>query len=233
MGMIAILGAMDGEIQEFLGVLDRKSEVLWTEFVFYRGLLESKEVVVAKSGVGKTLSAMVTQRIIDEFAPRAILFTGLAGGISPRLEIGDTLIAEDCIQHDLDATALGFKRGEIPFTSHRIIPCDRTLVEAASFCIPAEGKMVRGRVLTGDQFITQKDLASHRYLVDELKGDAVEMEGASVGLVATVNKVPFLLIRTISDKADSHAKVDFHTFLPKASKNSLHFVRHILRRAFA
>ncbi|MFQ3621105.1 MAG: 5'-methylthioadenosine/adenosylhomocysteine nucleosidase [Spirochaetales bacterium] len=230
--MIAILGAMDGEIQEFLKALDRKSEVQWTEFTFYRGILEGREVVVAKSGVGKTLSAMVTQRILDEYSPKAILFTGLAGSISARLEIGDTLIAEDCIQHDLDATALGFKRGEVPFTSYRIIPCDKKLVQAASFCIPEQGKMVRGRVLTGDQFITRKDWESHRYLVEDLKGDAVEMEGASVGLVATVNKVPFLLIRTISDKADSNAKVDFQTFLPKASRNSLHFVRHILRRGF-
>jgi adenosylhomocysteine nucleosidase len=64
--MIAILGAMDGEIAEFVGSLERKSEERWTEFVFYRGLLESREVVVAKSGVGKTLSAMVTQKIIDQ-----------------------------------------------------------------------------------------------------------------------------------------------------------------------
>ncbi len=230
--MIAILGAMDGEIAEFVGSLERKSEERWTEFVFYRGLLESREVVVAKSGVGKTLSAMVTQKIIDQFSPKAILFTGVAGGISSKVEIGDTLIAEDCIQHDLDATALGFKRGEVPYLPYRVLPCDGNLIEAASFCIPAEGKTVRGRVLTGDQFITSRDLPSHRYLVDELKGDAVEMEGASAGLVATVNKVPFLLIRTISDKADANAHTDFHSFLPRASKNSLHFVRHILRRAF-
>ena len=231
--MIIILGAMDGEISEFLGALERKKEERWTDFSLHTGMLEEREVVVAKSGVGKTLAAMMTQRLIDVYKPRAIIFTGLAGGISGRVEIGDTLIAEDCIQHDMDATALGFKRGEIPYSPYRVLSCDRALVEAGSFGIPAEGKTVRGRVLTGDQFITKKDFDSHRYLVDELKGDAVEMEGASVGLVATLNKVPFLLIRTISDKADSNAKVDFHAFLPKASRNSLYFVRHVLRRAFS
>jgi adenosylhomocysteine nucleosidase/adenosylhomocysteine/aminodeoxyfutalosine nucleosidase len=230
--MIAIFGAMDGEIAEFIGSLERKNEEKWIDFVFHTGMLEDREVVVTKSGVGKTLAAMAAQRVIDVYKPRAIFFTGLAGGISDRLEIGDTLVAEDCIQHDIDATALGFKRGEIPYSPYRVLSCDKALVDAASFCIPEEGKTVRGRVLTGDQFITKRDLASHRYLLDELKGDAVDMEGASIGLVAAVNKIPFVIIRTISDKADSNAKVDFHSFLPKASRNSLLFVRHVLRRAF-
>ena len=223
---------MDGEIAEFIGALDRKKEERWTDFVLHTGLMEEREVIVAKSGVGKVMAAMMTQRIIDTYKPRAVIFTGLAGGISSKVEIGDTLVAEDCIQHDLDASAFGFKRGEIPYTPYRVLSCDKALVDAASFCIPEEGKTVRGRVLTGDQFITRRDLESHRYLVDELKGDAVEMEGAGAGLVAVVNKVPFLLIRTISDKADSNAKTDFQTFLPKASRNSLRFVRHVLRRAF-
>ncbi len=230
--MIAILGAMDGEIAEFLGALDRKKEERWTDFVFHTGMLEDREVVVMKSGVGKVMAAMVTQRLIDAYRPRAVIFTGLAGGISDRLEIGDTLVAEDCIQHDLDASSLGFKRGEVPYSPYRVLVCDRTLVDAASFCIPEKGKAVRGRVLTGDQFITKRDFASHRHLLEELKGDAVEMEGAAAGLVATVNKVPFLLIRTISDRADSNAKTDFHAFLSRASRNSLHFVRHVLRRVY-
>jgi adenosylhomocysteine nucleosidase/adenosylhomocysteine/aminodeoxyfutalosine nucleosidase len=230
--MIAIFGAMDGEIAEILGALERKNEEKWTDFVFHTGLLGERETVVTKSGVGKTMAAMAAQRVIDVYKPRAIFITGLAGGISDRLDIGDTLVAEDCIQHDIDATALGFKRGEIPYSAYRIIPCDKTLVDAASFCIPGEGKTVRGRILTGDQFITKRDMDSHRYLLDELKGDAVDMEGASIGLVAAVNKIPFVIIRTISDKADSNAKADFHTFLPKASRNSLLFVRHVIRRVF-
>lgn len=231
--MIAILGAMDGEIAEFLGALTDKTEEKWKEFTFHCGLLEGKRVIVAKSGVGKVMAAMVSQRLIDSYKPRAMIFTGLAGAISDRLEIGDTLVAEDCIQHDLDATALGFRRGEVPYSPYRVLACDKALVDAASYCIPREGKTVRGRVLTGDQFITARDFASHRYLVDDLRGDAVEMEGAGMGLVARVNKVPFLLIRTISDKADTQAKTDFQAFLSRASQNSLHFTRHILRRAFS
>jgi len=227
--MIILLGALDGEIAEFLDALGAKTDEPWNGFVFHRGLLEGKEVVVAKSGVGKTLSAMVTQHLIDKYHPTAIIFTGLAGGISTKLDIGDTLIATDCMQHDFDVTALGPKRGAIPFSPYRIFSCNPGLLELALSCVPLDGKAVCGRVLTGDQFITGKNLAAMSYLVDELEGDAVEMEGASVGLVATVNDIPFLLIRTISDKADAGAILDFKAFLPRASRNSLRYVRHILR----
>jgi adenosylhomocysteine nucleosidase/adenosylhomocysteine/aminodeoxyfutalosine nucleosidase len=220
---------MDGEIAEFLIALDGRTDESWNGFVFYKGLLEGKDVVVAKSGVGKTMSAMVTQHLIDVYRPSAIIFTGLAGGVSPGLDIGDTLIANDCMQHDFDVTALGPKRGAIPFTPYRIFSCDPGLLELAMSCVPLDGKAVRGRILTGDQFITGKNLSAMRYLVEELEGDAVEMEGASVGLVSTVNSIPFLLVRTISDKADAGATLDFKAFLPKASRNSLRFVRHILR----
>jgi len=227
--MVVIVGALDGEIAEFLTVLEKQKEEKWTDFVFYRGTIDNKDVVVAKMGVGKVMAALVTQHVIDVYKPEAIIVTGLAGGLSHNLEIGDTLVAEDCVQHDLNAISLGFKRGEIPYSPYRILSCDKKLVELALRCAPESGKVVKGRILTGDQFITNRSLKSLQYLYDDLAGDAVEMEGAAVGLVATVNRVPFLLVRAISDKADSYAHIDFKSFLPRASRNSLHFVRFILR----
>ncbi len=227
--MVALLGAMDGEITELLGALEGRSDESWAGFTIHRGALEDREVVVAKSGVGKTMSALLTQRLIDVYSPVAIVFTGLAGGISAKLEIGDVLVARDCAQHDMDATPLGFRRGEIPYSPYRILSCDPALVAVAASCIPENGKTIVGRILTGDQFITGKALSSYRYLSDELEGDAVEMEGASVGLTATVNGIPFLLVRTISDRADGKAVPDFEAFLPQASRNSLRFVRAVLR----
>ena len=216
-------------MSEFLAALENQKEEKWTDFAFYTGSIENKEVVVAKSGVGKVMAALVAQHIIEFYKPEAIIVTGLAGGLSHHLEIGDTLVAEDCIQHDLNAISLGFKRGEVPYSPYRFLSCDKKLLALAMQCIPENGKVVKGRILTGDQFITNRTLKSLQYLYDDLAGDAVEMEGAAVGLVATVNKVPFLLIRTISDKADAVTHVDFRAFLPKASRNSLHFVRSILR----
>lgn len=239
--MIALFGAFDEEITELLGSLDEAGEQEWRGFTFHEGRLEGRDVVISKSGVGKSMSAMLTQKIIDRFEPECLIFTGLAGGINPDLEIGDTVVARDCLQHDMDATALGFKRGEVPYSNFRIFDCDARLVDIALGCEPslpaaeAAGAgptphVMAGRILTGDTFLVKSMMESHRYLRDELHGDAVEMEGASVGLVAAVNGVPFLIIRTISDRADGNARVDFNRFVPWASKNSLRFVRHILMR---
>jgi 5'-methylthioadenosine/S-adenosylhomocysteine nucleosidase len=228
--VVAVLGAMDEEIREFLTHTERREEREWNGFTFHTGRIENADVVIAKSGVGKVLSAMLTQRLIDLYRPDAVIFTGLAGGLTDSTEIGDTVISRDCVQHDFDATAFGFERGRIPFTPYRIVTADERLVRIASNHVPDSGKIVVGRILTGDQFITHAALSSHQYLVDELEGDAVEMEGASVALVSAVNEVPFVIIRTISDKADRNARVDFQKFLPVASRNSYGFVRFILSR---
>jgi adenosylhomocysteine nucleosidase/adenosylhomocysteine/aminodeoxyfutalosine nucleosidase len=227
--MIAIIGALDGEIAEFLAALENKKEEIWTDFTFYTGVIEKKEVIVTKSGVGKVMAALAAQHLVDVYKPEAIVFTGLAGGLNLNLEIGDTLVAEDCVQHDLNAISLGFKRGEVPYTPYRILGCDKKLLDLALQYVPESGKVMKGRILTGDQFITNRTLKSLQYLYDDLAGDAVEMEGAAVGLVATVNRIPFLLVRIISDKADSSANTDFKAFVPKASRISLQFIRHVLR----
>ncbi len=227
--MIAILGAMDGEISAFLEHAENIRREEWRGFTFHRGILSGKDTVIARSGVGKVMAALLSQHLIERFQPTHLLFTGLAGSIRRGIEIGDTVVGRECVQHDLDATALGFKRGEIPFTDYHLIPADPQLLDLASTYRPVEGKLALGRILTGDQFMTRAKLIESRYLIDELEGDAVEMEGASVALVAAVNRVPCLVVRTISDKADENAHADFNAFLPQASLNSWRCVAHILQ----
>ncbi len=224
--MTLILGAMDGEIAAARADLENPSRTAWNGFHIHHGWIGDREVLVAKTGVGKSLSAMFCQHLIDTHSPEQILFGGVAGALNSSLEIGDTLIARDCIIHDMDATAFGFKLGEIPYSPYRVFTCDPALVAQAATVEPMEGSVVTGRVLTGDQFLTSAQTRNE--LRAALDGDAVEMEGASVGLVATVNRIPFLLIRTISDKADGQARTDFGSFLQFASRNSWHYFRHIL-----
>ena len=233
--MILILGAMSGEIAAFLEHIDGalRHEPL-PGLSIHDGTLEQQAVTVARSGVGKAMSALSCQCIIDFLShknkrPGHIIFTGLAGAINPVLEIGDTLVASDCVQHDLDASALGIPRGTVPDSPYRFLEADRELFEAAMSYKPREGTIHSGRILTGDQFIADRSSDYYRYLSDELEGDGVEMEGAAVALCAAVNNIPFLLLRTISDEADGNAKVQFREFMPQASKNSLEAVRHILR----
>ncbi len=258
------------EISELVRVCEQKKTTDWNGFTFYEGVIEHRDVIIAKSGVGKSMAAMLTQKVIDHYSPKCVIFTGLAGSINPDIFIGDTVVARDCLQHDLDATALGFARGEVPYSPYRVFSCDEHLMELALSCQPATLKpgiqsvrpprertspsgsghsgrippsaasdsesehraprVTAGRILTGDTFLVHSMMETHRYLRGELHGDAVEMEGASVGLVATVNRVPFLIIRTISDRADESAHVDFNRFLPWASNNSLRFVTHVLRK---
>lgn len=231
--MTLVLGAMDGEVAAITAGMDVGSRGEWRGFPVVRGTIAGTPVVVSRTGVGKTLSAMLCQHLIDEYAPERIIFTGVAGALREDLEIGDTVIAEDTMQHDMDVTALGFERGQIPYSPHRFYVCDPGLVEAAiavdsAHRAPhggAHGDVHRGRVLTGDQFIA--DPARREELASAFDAIAVEMEGASVGLVATVNAIPFLLIRTISDHSDGSA-VEFEKVVAIAAENSWHYVSRIL-----
>lgn len=234
--MIILLGAMDGEISSFRHAIeDGKTRSTRNGTEVFIGRLEGRDVALARAGVGKAMSGITAQSIIDMLyengtPPEGLIFTGLAGAINPELKIGDTLLSVDCIQHDLDATSLGIPRGTVPYTGYRFLEADRLLLENASGYEPAAGRVHRGRILTGDQFIHMRDDKRFRYMIDELKGDAVEMEGAAVALCAVMNSLPFLLIRTISDQADGKAVVKFNEFLPVASENSLMAVRYLLKQ---
>ncbi len=137
-------------------------------------------------------------------------------------------MSKDCIQHDIDVQALGFSRGTIPYTEYRVFTADERLRKRALSAKLEHNKIVEGRILTGDQFLTKKETADHKYLIEELKGDAIEMEGGAIAQVCTLNRIPFLIVRTVSDKADGTAVEDFNRFLPVVAKNSFNIVKTIL-----
>ena len=192
--------------------------------------LRGREALVVRCGVGKVQSALVAQRVIDAYRPEALILTGVAGALAPDLRPGDAVIARDTVQHDLDVTALGFARGEVPFSGERFFPCAPELVDAAATAVVPHGLRI-GRILTGDRFVTGADRACHAYLREELHGDAVEMEGAAVGQVCARNAVPYVVIRTISDRADGAAPVDFLKVLGFAAANAAAVTAVILDRA--
>lgn len=184
-------------------------------------------VLVVRCGVGKVQSAMITQRILDEYRPDAVIVTGVAGALATDLVPGDAVVARDVIQHDLDCTPLGFVRGEVPFSGERIFRCDETLVSAALGAVTTH-RIRAGRILSGDRFVTHADKDCHAYMTGELAGDAVEMEGAAVGQVCARNGVPFVVVRTISDRADGSAPEDFSKILPLAAANAAAVTRMLL-----
>lgn len=225
----AIMGALDAEIDEYVKHLQDVKNKSWKQFVFYEGQYAGKQIVICKSGVGKVFAALTTQKLIDTYDPKCLIFTGVAGGLNKNLKVGDIVIAKDCVQHDMDARELGYPRGAIPYTEYRYFQSDIYLKSLALSAV-SQDSIYEGRILTGDHFLTQSNLKEYEYLTKELKGDAVEMEGASVAQVCTVNEIPFLVIRTISDKADEKASINFNEFLPLVAKNSFHMVDNILRK---
>ena len=225
---VALMGAMDCEIEAYLEAMTHVEEYSDRYFHFYTGTLEDWPIVLSKSGVGKVVSTMVAQALIERYHPAFLLFSGIAGAFNPDYQIGDVILADDLVQHDMDVRPLGFERGQIAYTDIRFIQSDRSLLALAEGCQLDGHRIHTGRILTGDQFIAHEEKAARAYLTEELKGDAVEMEGASVALACHLLGVPFLVVRTISDRADGAAPDDFHAFLPEASHNSFKVVSHIL-----
>ncbi len=228
MPVVAVLAALDEEIEAFRGAHELKPVEAGTPFAAFRFRVGAVDAVLMRTGVGKVFAAMVAQRAIERVRPDHLIVTGIAGSVRAGLDLGDVVVSRDCVQHDLDATPLGFELGQVPYTYYRILRADPRLVDLA-LATPVDGqRVVPGRILTGDQFVSDPD-AALRERLSGLEGSVVEMEGAAIALVATVNRVPFVIIRSVSDKADAAAPADFGAFLRRAAANSYTVCAGILK----
>ncbi|SDY27035.1 5'-methylthioadenosine/adenosylhomocysteine nucleosidase [Thermoactinomyces sp. DSM 45892] len=227
---IGIIGAMDSEIARFLEDLTEKQVHQIHGFSYYEGVMAGREVVITKSGVGKVNAAICATTLMSQFQVKSVLFTGVAGAVHPDLEIGDIVVSSECQYHDVDVTALGFARGQIPFQETSIFPADPFLVQWAKEAgQEMDGVQVKvGKVLSGDQFISSSE-AVH-ILREELQGACVEMEGAAVAHVCFMLNTPFVVIRSMSDRADHSAHVNFEEFTLLAADRSYMMVRYLLHK---
>lgn len=230
---IGIIGAMAEEVGLLLGRMQNQSTHKYAGIEYVSGTLHAQRIIVCKSGVGKVNAAVCTQVLIDRFGVQAVIFTGVAGALDPRLDIGDIVISRSCMHHDMDASALGFPRGVIPFQEVSEFPADPELVslaeQAGQRVYP--GRCSVGKVLSGDQFIADRKLV--RQLHDALGGTCTEMEGAAVAQVCHLNSVPFVIIRSMSDKADGSAHVNFAEFAEAAANRSFAIVEEMIRHLAA
>lgn len=226
--VIGLIGAMDEEIELLLAQLENKETTVKAGVTYAAGTIHGKQVVVCKSGVGKVNAAVTTQILIDSFGVSKVLFTGVAGALHPELNIGDIVISSSCMQHDMDVTPLGFARGVIPYQEVSDFPADQHLIELAEEACKeqAAGHFIIGKVLSGDQFIASRETVQTLY--EELGGACAEMEGSAVAQVCYMNSVPYVVIRSMSDKADGSAHVNFPEFTVKASKLSHEIVSYML-----
>lgn len=226
--MLAIIGAMDEEIELLLADLQEPEPLTFPGVTLHRGVLDGVPVLLTRGGIGKVNAAMTTTCLLLSGADR-VIFTGVAGGVHPDLRVGDIVVSTDLVQHDVDVQALGYAPGTIPGETPTWA-ADATLREVAlaSARDVAGVQVVAGRVASGDQFIASQ--AGVQRLWKEYQAACAEMEGAAVAQVCAKAGVPFVVIRSISDTADHDANVDYRTFMPLVARHAKQVVRGMLAR---
>ena len=226
---IGIIGAMKSEVEDLLAAMRIKRRVKKAGMEFNEGTLGGREAVVVQSGMGKVNAGICAQLLIESFSVTHIINTGAAGSLNAKLNIGDIVVSTDAAQHDFNVAAIGFRKGEIPYTGKVFFEADGELrqraMRAVHDALPGITAM-EGRICTGDQFInSQKEKGR---IVAEFSGTCTEMEGAAVAQVCCLNNIPFVILRAISDKADNSDHMDFNKFEKKAAQNSSRLVRFML-----
>lgn len=230
MKKIGIIGAMELEVEALKAELSVSRIEKKAGMEFFEGTLNGAQVVIVRSGVGKVNAALCTQILADLFQVTHIINTGVAGSLNAKLDIGDILISTDALHHDVDATIFGYRPGEVPQLGIREFPADERLAKLAKEACEKTNpdiKAVLGRVVSGDQFISSKEVKTH--LIEAFHGDCAEMEGASIAHGAYLNNIPFVIIRAISDKADDSAEMDYPVFEAAAAKHSAALVRELVK----
>ena len=224
---------MQEELSSVLALMpdERKQRVAGRDF--WAGHLHGHDVIAVLSRIGKVAAATTAVVLIEKFKVDRIVFTGVAGGLAPQVKVGDVVVADSFIQHDLDASPI-FPKYEVPLYGTDRFATDAALseqlVRAAREALPS-ASLHRGLVLSGDRFVstTSESRALQTALPDAL---AVEMEGAAFAQVCHDYGVPFAAVRTISDRADDEAHGDFLTFIQEvASRHSAAIVDALLRQA--
>jgi len=227
--MLGIIGAMDEEVIQLKNLLDQPEIIKKAGMDFYKGKLAGKEVVVVKSGIGKVNAAVCTQVLSDLFDVSAIINTGIAGSLKNEINICDLVLSTDALQHDVDAVAFGYDLGVIPRMETSIFKADEKILKLAGECcreILSEVNVFTGRVVSGDQFISDKE--KKNWIAQTFNGYCTEMEGAAIAQTAYLNNIPFLIIRAISDKADDSASMDYPAFEKLAIEHSVKLMRRII-----
>ncbi len=228
MTKLAIMGAMEEEITPLLSYFTDINKIDYANNTYYECKLGDLDVVIAYSKIGKVFSTLTASTMIQKFHCDTLLFSGVAGGINPKLKIGDLIVANKLSQHDLDITAFGHPYGYVP-EGKVYVKTDEKLKNIALAVGQQNGvKIIEGIIATGDQFVA--DEKRKEFILKEFKADALEMEGASVAVVCDALNIPCLILRAISDTADMDAGFNFDEFLETSAKNSADFLMKIIAK---
>ena len=227
--MIGIIGAMEEEVAALKEAMEIRGTKEIAGMVFCQGVLCEREAVVVRSGIGKVNAGICAQILIDHFHVDMLINTGIAGSLDARIDIGDMVISTDALHHDMDATIFGDAPGHVPRMDTLAFPADSALAEKAKAANEKANPEIRtfiGRVASGDQFISSAE-AKER-IVELFHPLCTEMEGAGIAQAAYLNKVSYVIIRAISDKADNSAVMDYPEFEKQAIAHSVRLMKELL-----
>lgn len=214
-----IIAAMEEEMQEIKNIMTDIVEEKIYELIFIKGRINDKNVVLVEAGIGKVNAARVTQILIDKFNIEAIINVGSAGSANDELDIGDIIIGKKIVQHDFDITAFGHPKGYISNVG-QYVESDIQLIKKMEQTInnldTQEFKIKIGTIASGDIFCTELQMKNK--IRTKFNADAIEMEGAAIAQVCKLDNIPFIVIRSISDKPNGNNEITFDKFLEKASK---------------
>lgn len=216
---IGIIAAMEQELRLLVEKLLTKSEETVLGNTYYTGYIGKHELVLVQSGVGKVMSAMSVAILVDHFQVDALINTGSAGAVAEGLAIGDVVVADKLVYHDVDLTAFGYDYGQMSMQP-LYFATDSTFVSVfQSVLDKAQVNSKVGMIATGDSFIAGHDkiqsIKSH--FPDVL---AVEMEGAAIAQAAHACGKPFIVVRAMSDTAAHDANITFDEFILEAGRQS-------------
>ena len=221
---IGIIVAEIKELEAIKKIMNSIEEVKLYDLTIFKGEINNKKYILVRSGVGKVNAARTTQILIDKFEIEYIINTGSAGALNNNLKIGDIVIGTELIQHDFDVTAFGREKGYIPETGKEF-RSDENIVKKCENIKIENIKIVKGIITSGDIFCT--DIKMKEKIRQKFKSDCTEMEGAAIAQVCYLSKIPFVVIRSISDIPNGNNELDFNQYLEFASKNCAEFIKQL------
>ena len=209
--MIGIIGAMQIEIDSIINLLTNTKCESFAHINFFSGKINNTDCVIALCGPGKVNAAICSQIMISKYNPQVIINIGVAGALKKNIKIGDIVLADFVVQHDMDTSSIGDARGFISGINLVTIPCSTSINEKIkSAAVQLNENIHIGIIATGDQFISNKEKLLD--IKNTFKAIACEMEAGSIGHVCLVNNVDFAALKVISDNADENSSIDYEKF---------------------
>jgi len=224
---VGIIGAMEQEVTLLRDKIENRQTLTLAGCEIYTGTLNSVEVALLKSGIGKVAAALGTTLLLQLCKPDVVINTGSAGGLAPTLKVGDIVVSDEVRYHDADVTAFGYEPGQMASCPAAFVADDKLIAAAEMVIKQLDLNAVRGLVVSGDAFINGA-APLERIRTTFPQAIAVEMEATAIGHVCHQFKVPFVVVRAISDVADQESHLSFDEFLSVAARQSSLMVENLL-----